>query len=73
MEIVLASCVDTVYIYISLKFASLCVMKLINENIYLHGRVKISSLLNISLKELQDLTPIVLGMLLGLDKRQKQT
>jgi hypothetical protein len=34
-------------------------MKSVIENIYLHGGVKISSLLNRTLQELRDLTPIM--------------
>jgi hypothetical protein len=52
MKIVFVSCVHPENV------PSLFVMKF-NENIYPHERVKISSLLNRSLQELQDLTPIV--------------
>jgi hypothetical protein len=53
------SCVNTVYSCIGLKMFFVVCNEHINENIYLHGRVKISSLLNSSLQQLRDLTPTV--------------
>jgi hypothetical protein len=59
MEIVLVSCVSTLYICIGWKCSSLFVMKFINEVIYSHGSVKISSPLNSSPQELWDLALIM--------------
>jgi hypothetical protein len=49
MRLMLIPCVDTVYSGISFKCSWLFTVKFINENMYSHGRVKISNLLNILL------------------------
>lgn len=51
-------CVNIVYTCVGPKMFFVSLVKFINENIYLHGSVKISSLINRSQQELLDSAPI---------------